>query len=353
MLRAFLTANREELIDRARAKVATRSAPQPTDEELSHGVPLFLSQLVDALALPEGDAPEAVVTPAAKPEVDFLRMGFTVAQVIHDYGDICQAVKDLAIERDARLTEDDLRRLNLCLDEAVARAVTDFARQRERDVTQAGTERLGFLAHELRNLLTTAMLSFDTIRKGVVGVNGAVGSLHTRSLLDLRDLVDRSLAEVRLNAGIHKLERVALDRFMEEVEVSASIHARARGVGLTVSRVANGIAVDADRQILASALANLLQNAFKFTPEHGKVSLRTVATTDLVVMDVQDECGGLPPGKVEELFRPYHQQGSDRTGVGLGLTISLHAVKASGGELRVRNLPGRGCVFSIELPRRS
>ena len=357
MLREFLTENRDELIARARARVAKRSAPEPTDEELTRGVPLFLSRLVDALATPEDEPQDDVeggrIDVVGGRDIDFLRMGFTVAQVIHDYGDICLAVKDLAAECAAPLTTEDLRRLNRCLDDAVARAVTDFARQRERLVTREGTERLGFLAHELRNLLTTAMLSFDSIRKGVVAVNGAVGSMHTRSLLDLRDLVDRSLAEVRLDAGVHRHERVAMDQFMEEVEVAGALHASARGIGLTVSRVDEGVEVDADRQILASAVSNLLQNAFKFTPEHGRVSLRTIVSVERVVIEVQDECGGLPPGKIEELFQPYSQRGNDRSGVGLGLAISLKAVKVSAGEIRVRNLPGRGCVFTIDLPRRT
>jgi signal transduction histidine kinase len=66
---------------------------------------------------------------------------------------------------------------------------------------------------------------------------------------------------------------------------------------------------------------------------------------------VADKCGGLPPGKVEEMFRPFTQQGSDKTGVGLGLSISRRSVEANGGVLSVRDMPGDGCVFTIDLPR--
>jgi signal transduction histidine kinase len=70
-----------------------------------------------------------------------------------------------------------------------------------------------------------------------------------------------------------------------------------------------------------------------------------------VLFDVEDECGGLPPGSTDNLFRPFEQQGTDRTGVGLGLSISLKAARANGGDICVRDLPGRGCVFTLDLPR--
>ena len=98
-------------------------------------------------------------------------------------------------------------------------------------------------------------------------------------------------------------------------------------------------------------VSNLLDNAFKFTHPHGNVSLTARASADRVFFEVEDECGGLPPGKAEDLFLPFEQRGVDRSGVGLGLGICLKAAKASGGEIHVRNLPGKGCVFTLDLPR--
>ena len=112
-----------------------------------------------------------------------------------------------------------------------------------------------------------------------------------------------------------------------------------------------GLAVEGDRQILAAALANVLQNAVKFTRPQGRVSLNTYATADRILIWVEDQCGGLPEGKTEELFRPFEQAGADRTGLGLGLPISRRGVEANGGHLYVRNIPGTGCVFTIDLPR--
>jgi hypothetical protein len=116
--------------------------------------------------------------------------------------------------------------------------------------------------------------------------------------------------------------------------------------------VDRSVTIEGDRQILAAALSNLLQNAFKFTRTHGSIFLRIRATEDRVLFEVEDECGGLPPGKSEELFRPFEQRGVDRSGVGLGLSICLKAAKANAGELHVRDVPGKGCVFTLDLPRK-
>jgi hypothetical protein len=169
----------------------------------------------------------------------------------------------------------------------------------------------------------------------------------------LRDLVDGSLAAVRLDAGIESLERISVAEFIEEVEIGASMQADAVGLKFVVTSVDRTVMVEGDRQILAAAISNLLQNAFKFSREHGNVSLTASATADRVLFEVEDECGGLPPGQPEHLFRPFEQRDTDRTGIGLGLSICLKAAKANGGELRVRDIPGKGCVFTLDLPRKA
>lgn len=370
----FITANREELIERCRAKVSKRSAPRPTEPELRDGIPLFLTQLTRILRLvqiasasgrgkmsvfeedDETDSSSELGKTAASHGAELLRHGFTVGQVVHDYGDLCQAVTELAVELKASITADDFRMLNKCLDSAIAGAVTEYGRQREKLLADEGTavanERLGFLAHELRNLLNSAMLAVVAVKSGTVGLHGATGGVLDRSLIGLRELIDGSLAEVRLTAGVFTPQtRLSVSEFIEGVQVAAALEATVRGVELTCSPVALGLWVDADLAMISSAIANLLQNAFKFTKLHGHVLLSAHGTADRVLIDIEDQCGGLPPGKAEELFRPFEQRSGDRTGLGLGLSISRRSVEANGGKLYVRNLPGTGCVFTIDLPR--
>ncbi|KYF87712.1 sensor histidine kinase [Sorangium sp. So ce388] len=350
MLHAFLTTNTQEIILRARSKVAARTTPVPTEAELKNGVPLFLGQLVDRLRLATLDS-EAIEASAAVHGGELLAMGFTVSQVIHGYGDVCQVVTELACEMDAPITADEFNTFNGCLDDAIAGAVTEYERQRDASVAHEGVERLGVLAHELRNRLSVAMLAFTMLQSGTVGTGGSTGAMLGRSLRALRALINNSLAGVRLESGLGKCQRVSVSEIIGEAVVEAALGAGAGGISLTAPPVAEGIYVHADPQLLLAALGNLLQNAFKFSRPHGHISLRTTATAERVVIEVEDECGGLPPGKREDLFRPFEQRSANRTGLGLGLSICRKGVEAMGGKIGVRDLPGKGCVFYIELPR--
>jgi signal transduction histidine kinase len=363
MLHEFLTENRNELVKRCRARVAKRAAPSPTATELEYGIPLFLEQLIDMLRKElspslEGSprAASAIEASAEKHGNEFYRKGFSVDQVVHDYGDLCQSVTELASEVNAPITVDEFRTFNRCLDNAIADAVTAFGHARDRTIaaegSQAMNERLGSLAHELRNLLNAAFLAFDAIKTGNVTVTGATGSVLDRSLIGLRDVIDRSLAAVRLGAGLetHR-EVINVGEFLQELQVAAAMEAKASEITFKISPTDKALTVDADRQLLGSAVSNLLQNAFKFSRRNGTVCLTARAAGERVLIDVEDECGGLPDGKAEELFLPFEQKGRNRTGLGLGLSISRRAVEANQGNLNVRNVPGKGCVFTIDLPR--
>ena len=373
MLHEFLAANRDDLIDRCRLKVAQRRAPKATDSELEHGIPHFLEQLIKTLQVErtpeplrslqvsgpsggEGSVLSEIGTTAARHGRELLQHGFTVDQVVHDYGDLCQAITDLAFEQDAPFEVDEFRTLNRCLDNAIADSVTEFSYQRdlllEHSGVQALNERLGFLAHELRNLIQSATLAVTAIKAGNVGLAGATGAVLDRSLIGLRNLVDRSLADVRVTAGMPPRHQLfSLADFIAEVKISASLEAQARGCGLEVRDVEPHLAIEADRELLFSAVGNLLQNAFKFTEPNTEVLLRAYAAGDRILIDVEDNCGGLPPGDAEKMFLPFTQGSADKSGLGLGLSICRRSVEANNGVLSVRNMPGSGCVFTIDLPR--
>jgi signal transduction histidine kinase len=354
VLHQFITDNRDEIIKRCRAKVATRSARPPTEAEIGNGVPVFLDQLTDALRLGQATNPEISRT-ALKHGRELLLQGFTVSQVVHDYGDVCQAVTELAVELNAPISTTDFRTLNRCLDDAIAGAVTEYGRGHNQSgidrESARGSERLGFLAHEMRNLMNTAIMAFEVLRSGDVGVAGVTGTVLHRSLLASRALITRSLAEVRLTQAVQNRERFPIAAFIDEVAAAARLDANVRGIRLNVDPVEDGASIEADRHILAAVVGNLLQNAFKFTRSHTTVTLRVGASAERVLIEVQDECGGLPSGDPNELFRPFEQRSADRTGMGLGLAFSRWGAHANEGRIYARNLPGRGCVFTLDLPR--
>jgi signal transduction histidine kinase len=354
MLYEFIAQHRHEIVRRCQSKVATRSMPPPTQAEMTNGVPLFLDQMADALRLGALSSPE-IGRSAILHGHDLRQQGFTVSQVVHDYGDVCQSITELAMEMRAPISADDFRLLNACLDDAIAVAVTEFAREGNQSATDAeiarGGERLGFFAHELRNLLNTAMLAFGVLKSGNVGVGGSTGTVLHRSLGFAVDLIDRSLAEVRLTQGVRNQAPIAVAEFIEELSEAATLAAASRNIVLIVEPVASGLVVEGDRQVLSAVLMNLLLNAFKFTRPATHVILRVGASAERVMLEIEDRCGGLPGGNLEELFRPYEQRSSDRTGLGLGLAFSRWGVEASRGKVYARNLPGEGCVFTVDLPR--
>jgi signal transduction histidine kinase len=349
--------------------VASRSEPKAAGNEPDHGVPIFLDQLIETLTIEQGAEPPrnrmaSAVPRASVSEIgsmaalhgrDLLERGYTLEQVVRDYGNVCQAVTGLAYETGASIEIDEFRTFNRCLDKAIAGAVTEYA-YRQAAVTTASrfealNSRLGPLAHELRNYLQIATYAIKAIKAGSVGMSGATGAVLDRSLVGMRNLIDRSLAEVRVTARLPpRLKAVRLADFLSEVAASASLDPLARECRFTVSLKDHDTVVNVDPEMLAAAVGNLLQNAFKFTQRHSEVRLHAQVAGGRVLIKVEDHCGGLPSDIPEKLLLPFVQSGQDRSGLGLGLDICRRSVEANNGILRVRDVPGHGCVFTIDLP---
>jgi len=220
------------------------------------------------------------------------------------------------------------------------------------DLAVASNIRHGAFVHEIRNLLHTITLAFAALRTGAVAVGGVTGNVLARSLDAMNVLIDRSVIDVRTNAtvvGGHRL--VSLSQLVARTAEAASLEAAARGCVLLVSPVDETLAIDVDEPLIAGALANLLTNAFKFTFHNTDVCLNAYADSERILIAVSDSCGGISEATQMSMFQPFVQGSADRSGLGLGLAISRRYVEASHGTLTCRNIPGRGCVFTINLPR--
>ena len=216
LLHEFIATNNDELIARCEAKVALRPAPHPNPGALKHGIPQFLKQLCTSLREEKSSrsaevhktsgpaqggkssARSEIAKTAAKHGNELLELGFTVDQVVHDYGDLCQAVTELAIEQEAPISNEDFHTLNLCLDNAIAGAVTEYGRHGGQvalnEETSVANERL-IVVRELRKLLDAAILAAGAIKAGKAGVNGATGAVLDRSLIAMRELMARLLSD--------------------------------------------------------------------------------------------------------------------------------------------------------------
>jgi signal transduction histidine kinase len=353
MLHEFIDLHRDVIISCTTKRVRSRSWPSIATGEVEHGVPLFLTQLSETLRLETTSAPypdDAIGAAAARHGGDLLRLGFTVSQVVHDYGDICQAITALAVEQEAPISVEEFHTLNRCLDTAIAEAVTEHSRATAQARSAEENERLGHAAHQLRDILNTAVLAFHALKRGTVAINGSTGAMLGRSLMSLREIVDRTLTDVRLEAGRLIRTHLPVAAFVDEIAATGVLHAEYRDLQFTVEPVDSALSVAADPQLLASAVLNLLHNAFKYTRPRGRVVLRARAEGRQLLLEIEDECGGIPQSR-GDLFQAFgDRRGRDRSGLGLGLSIARKAIRAHGGDICIRNMPGKGCVFTIEIP---
>lgn len=269
----FLVNNRDELIARCKHKVAQRPRRAATHQQLANGIPLFLDQLTRTLEAEEanegaeslrisgpsgGDAlalSEMGVTATAHGK-DLLTLGYSVDQVVHDYGDLCQAITDLAFERDAPFATAAFRTLNRCLDNAIADAVAEFSFQRESNLARQQdaeeNRRAGFLAHELRNSLQTATNSLRALELSGMPMSGATGAVLKRSLVAMGNLIAGALAEARSGAPDRR-EEFAVASFIADARSTAQLLASRADVALQVPPVDPKLYVRGNRELLLAA----------------------------------------------------------------------------------------------------
>jgi len=349
MLIEFITAQRGELVSRANAKGRARLALSPTRRLLSSSAPLFLDHLAKALQLAPALAAALQVRGARARGGLLLDSGYTVAEVVQDWGDVCQAITELAESTGTALLAGEVEVLCLCLNNAVAGAITEYARVREQRMAKSEIERAGAFGKELREQVSAAHLGFQAIKHGRAPIGGSVAAVVAKSLSSLLAAIDRTPLAAQPAGGAHR-RRVHVKKLIDDAEVDAAAEARVHGVSLVVTPAERGVDVNADPQLLAGAIANLMQNAFKFTAAGGLVLLTAAVRGAIVAIEIQDECGGLPAAKLEELTAALAAHGAARTALGSGLFASLKAIEASDGVVRVRDIPGSGCAFTIELP---
>jgi len=199
--------------------MAKRFEPTKAASSIEHGVPLFLTQLAETLRVEQttsarGDdsegtqppPPTAIGRAAALHGAELLRRGFTVDQVVHDYGDVCQCVTALALEQATPISTDEFRTLNRCLDNAIADAVASFGEARQVSIDgQAKTsqQRLVDYTADHRRLVAIALQSFTAIKTGNIGIAGATGMLLEHTLKELDALTDRlQPTPVNLDQGV-------------------------------------------------------------------------------------------------------------------------------------------------------
>ena len=274
MLHEFLLAERDEILALCSLKIVSLAGERSSSEELEKGLPVFYDELIEVLRADtdesgsaRNNAIESVHRSSAERRgKESLKLGYSISQVVHGYGALCQAITEYVEESSNQTASPrEFNRLNFCLDIAIAEAVTEFNRGQRENAERSEVQRLGFLAHELRNALTGATVAYQLIKTGKVAANGSTSRILENAHTRMREIIDRSLVEVRLrNEPTVQYQRYRVINLVSEVEATASFEASAKSISVRVE-VAPELEILIDRHLIISALSNLVQNAIKFT----------------------------------------------------------------------------------------
>jgi signal transduction histidine kinase len=233
----------------------------------------------------------------------------------------------------------------------IAVAVSEYSHQRDAELARQANEHFAFIAHELRNPLSAATLAFYQLKKkGQLPSEGRTILALERGLQHTNELVEQTLQIARISSGIElRREPTTLGFLFDEIELGSIAEAESKDIELR-RVLERDEQIHVDVRLVRSAVGNLVRNAIKYTPAGCEVELRGSIDNGRVVIEIEDRCGGLEPGKVEQAFTPFVRLDTRQSGFGLGLAIAKQAVDAHAGTIRVQNLPGKGCIFILELP---
>jgi signal transduction histidine kinase/HAMP domain-containing protein len=227
----------------------------------------------------------------------------------------------------------------------------------EREAERMRSALIATVSHELRSPLTAIAGYTDTLIQGGPWddeTRSELLEIIARSAATLASLVDNLLDAAKMEAGLLPLERepVRVERVVQRLV--ASRRALAPAHTLRVETDASLPLVDADPLRVEQVLANLLDNAIKYSPAGGTVTLSLHTDADgMVAVSIRDSGIGIAPDHLPHLFERFYRVADNRSikGVGLGLFICKHIIEAHSGRIWVTSEPGAGSTFTFTLPR--
>jgi signal transduction histidine kinase len=318
--------------------------------ELVDHLPDFVLNVIASLH--NAEAIEAEETAAEEHGSQRLALGFSLDAVVREYGAMRTAIIRVAKDAGVELTPSDYKVIFDCVINGIAGAVSEYSRHRDAEMQRQANEHFAFVAHELRNPLSTAILALTSLHtRGTLPATDRTVGMLDRGLRTMHELIDHSLSLARMGSGVDiKPEKVPMRALLEETGAAVAANAEEKEIRLELE-IEGEPELLVDLRLVRSALSNLVRNAIKFTHRSGKVTMRGKVTGTRATIEIEDGCGGLPSEDLEKVFSPFVQLGNKAaSGFGLGLAIARQAVDAHGGALRVQNLPDHGCIFVLELP---
>lgn len=281
-----------------------------------------------------------------------LRLGFDIEKLFHDFIVLRQVLVQVAEEEGIKDAWRQVSRLADLVDGAIGEAVKYYVQSRDYAARRTEAEHIGFITHELRNPLQTAMFAAAQLRRqGASAAPGRALDVLDTNHRRLEYLIDQVLRTERLEAGAEEARLVdtTLGEVLGDALDLGRYAAAAKGIAFH-AEVDFSIRLQADLRLSASAMQNLIDNAVKFT-DQGSVEVSAEEGATCVTLHVRDTCPGLPDEEIRRIFEPFHRVHVNKEGTGLGLAITRRAVEAQGGTIHAESSRGGGCHFWLTLPR--
>jgi signal transduction histidine kinase len=342
-------------LERVEKDIAAGCGIEPT--QLRDGLPDYLKALVKLFSQTAAKNLDLTAEPswskvASEHGITRVRIGFNIDQLIHEFIILRHVIRE-TVEEQGLVAEGPEAILADTLDAAIAAAVSAYVDARDYEARKKQAENIGFLTHELRNPLSTAMLSASQIRRHVAPEHLPLLDMLDRSHKKLGDLIDTVLLTQKLESGKIESRPVAikLGILIEPALEAARAVAARKGLAFHVN-------YDSEREVYVdpvltrSALQNIADNAAKYT-DHGELSVVAADGRDGFTVHVRDTCGGISNEEIRTIFEPFKRGTTGKSGTGLGLAIARRAVEAQGGTIQAESPGSSGCHFWITLPKQS
>ena len=267
--------------------------------------------------------------------------------------DIIASAQDITLHHLSRRlpatdTGDEIAEMSKVLNQMIARLDESF---------QHVTRFTADASHELRTPLTVIHCELEAIlrnRKLDVDLREGLGSLLDEVVRLVR-IVEGLLALSKLDAGVASSEPVRLDlaKLAETTAEQMCLLAEEKHI-LLVCKTREPVEVEGDRSRLKQVIVNLLDNAIKYTPEGGEVSLSVRGENGIALLEIADSGPGVSESALPHVYKRFYRADEAHSrnveGAGLGLSIVQSICAAHGGSVRIRNLVPTGCIVTAELP---
>jgi signal transduction histidine kinase len=342
-------------LDQVQRDVVTTPGVELT--QLRDGMPDYLDALVKVLAAGQNaldrTARSAWQDVAGEHGITRVRIGFDIGQLVREFIVLRHVIRRVVEDQQGGPDAEVEGILADVVEAAVTAAVRAYVDARDHQLRRTQAENIGFLTHELRNPLSTAVLAANQLRRHAPPTQGPVLDTLDRGLGKLADLIDSVLLTQKLEAGKVRVRPVPI-ALVEIIEPSLEASRRVaeqKQLSFLVS-FDTRLTVELDPLLTRSAIQNLADNAVKYT-DLGGVELNVEDRGETFRLHLRDSCAGISPEELRTIFEPFERGHNGKAGTGLGLAIARRAVEAQGGSIHAESSGTHGCHFWIDLPKRA